>query len=178
MRSYIISGLSGSGKTTAAEYTTQLGYDTVSVGELVRREYNKQNPNESIGNFVLRRHEKDGRTVFVREALAEFDEQVADRDDTSAGVVIEGVHSYASAAAVRERFGETPVVWLQAPFSLRVQRCQQRNKRDTSEELFYRDLRELNAGMSTLAQPFGHEYHISNDRSPQALEERLDAIFA
>jgi cytidylate kinase len=176
VRSYVISGLSGSGKTTAGEYAERLGYDTVSVGETVRQAYDERSHSESVGEFVLRTHERNGRAAFVREALAELDQRPVRRNDATAGVVVEGVHNMTSVRAVRDRFGLTPVVWIRTPLSLRFRRCRQREERHTPVGLLDRDLRELNSGMSDLAAPFGHDYHVLNDGSRQVLEERLAAI--
>ena len=177
VRSFVISGLSGSGKTTAGEYAKRWGYDTVSVGDTVRQAYDEQDRDESVDEFVLRIHEESGRTAFVQEALTELDQRLVRRDDAPTGVVVEGVHSKTAVEAVRDRFGPTPVVWVRTPLPLRLQRCRRRDEGHTSADLLCRDLRELNSGMSDLAAPFGHDYHVLNDGLRQAFEERLAAIF-
>lgn len=177
MRSYIISGLSASGKTTAKEYAKRLGYETVSVGDTVRQAYDSQVRDESVAEFVGRIHEENGRAAFVRRTLTELDQRLARRDDAPAGVVIEGIQSNQSVEAVDDRFGSTPVVWIQTPLSLRLRRCRRRDDSHTSADLMCRDLRELNSGMSDLASPLGHEYHVVNDGLYRVFEERLSGIF-
>jgi len=177
VQSYIISGLSGSGETTAKEYAKRLGYETVSVGDTVRQAYHDQHWSESVGEFVQRIHEERGRAAFVQEAITELDQRLARHDDAPAGVVIEGIQSNTSVKAVRDRFGPTPVVWIQAPLSLRLRRCRRRDESHTSAGLLYRDLRELNSGMADLAAPLGHDYHVLNDGLHRTFKRRLAAVF-
>lgn len=68
-------------------------------------------------------------------------------------------------------------MWIRTPLSLRFRRCRQREERHTPADPLDRDPRELNRGISDLAAPFSHDYHVLNDGSRQALEERLAAVF-
>lgn len=177
MRSYIVAGLPGAGKTTAKRYAERAGYATASLGETVRRAYDDRGRDESIAEFVLRTHETAGRAAFAREAIADLEPRLAGRHDQLRGVVVEGAHSMASVRTVRRRFGRTSVVWIQAPVSLRLRRLRQRENGVTEGDLLQRDLRELNSGLSGLAAPSGHEYHVRNDGSRRALEQRLGTVF-
>lgn len=176
VRSYIVTGLSGSGKTTARRYAERCGYATVSLGDVVRRAYEDRGGDESTAAFVLRTHETAGRAQFAREAVATLDERLAG-DDTPTGVVVEGVHSTAAASVVRERFGDTPIVWIQAPQSLRLRRLCRRDNGHSTRALFRRDLRELDSGLADIASPLGHDRHVRNDHTQETFERRLDAVF-
>ncbi len=177
MRSYIISGLSCTGKTTARDHAERLGYLTASVGDVVRRAHAEADPDVPVAEFVLRVHERDGRAAFVREAVAELERRLSRRDESPAGVVVEGVHSPASVGVVRDRFGPTPVVWLRTPPSQRLDRCRQRGRDQSPRDLLRRDLREFDSGLAALATPCGHDVRIDNDGSCQQFERRLEAVF-
>lgn len=72
MRSYIISELSGSGKTTAREHAERRGYLAASVGDVVRRRYKAADPGVSVDEFVLQVHAAEGRAAFARAAVAQL----------------------------------------------------------------------------------------------------------
>lgn len=177
MRSYIVAGLPGAGKTTAKQHAERLGYIAVSLGETVRREYRSRDRDESTAEFVLQTHEAVGRAEYAREGVAELERRLADRDDEPSGVVVEGVHSQASVQTIRKRLGETSVVWVLTPQLVRLRRLRQREDGYTSADLLQRDLRELNSGLADLAAPLGHDYCVRNNGSRSSFERRLDAVF-
>ena len=177
MKVYTLSGLSGSGKTTAKAYADRLGYETVSVGATVRRAYRERGRAESIGEFVLRVHETDGRAQFTREAVTTLADRVSDRAESPEGIVVEGVHSPASVRTVRDEFGTGRVVWVHAPLAARLERLEQRESTCRPSGLLNRDLRELNSGLAELAAPFGHDYYLSNGGTREEFERQLDALF-
>lgn len=158
-------------------YAERLGYATVSLGEVVRQARQDRGHDDSTAEFVLRTHETAGRAQFAREAVADLKQQLADCDEPPAGVVVEGVQSRASVRSVQKAFGQTSVVWILAPQSLRLQRLRHREDGYTSQNLFQRDLRELNSGLSELASPLGHDYSVCNDGSLRQFKQRLDVIF-
>lgn len=177
MRVYAISGLSGSGKTTAKEHADRIGYETVSIGATVRRAYKERGRAESIGEFVLRVHEADGRAQFAREAIAALTEDRSGRSGPLERVVVEGVHSPASVRTVRETFGTVQVVWIHAPFTARLGRLDQREPDCRPLDVLTRDLRELNSGLAELAAPLGHDYCLLNGGTRGEFEQRLEALF-
>lgn len=93
------------------------------------------------------------------------------------GVVVEDVHSPSAVRYVREAFGWTPIVWIDAPQRLRLQRVRQRSE-DTLDDadLLQRNLRELNSGLSELAPPFGCDYVLNNDSSLAGFKTESAAI--
>ena len=177
MRVYAISGLSGAGKTTAREHADRIGYETVSIGATVRQAYEERGRAESIGEFVLRVHEADGRAQFTREAVATLAERRSSRSERSEGIVVEGVHSPASVRTVREAFGTVQVVWIHAPLTDRLGRLRQREPECRPSDVLTRDLRELNSGLAELAAPLGHDYCLSNGGTRDEFERRLEALF-
>jgi dephospho-CoA kinase len=172
VQSFILSGLSGAGKTTAKEYLAARGYETISVGDVVQKQYDKE-ATESVAEFVRRKHECEGLACFTKSAIATLERRVTEQTD---GVVIEGVHSASAVRCVREAFGWTPIVWIDAPQRLRLQRVRRRSE-DTLDhiELLQRDLRELNSGLSELTPPFGCDYVLNNDSSLAAFKTELAA---
>jgi cytidylate kinase len=178
VRSYVLSGLSGSGKTTARDHAERLGYLAVSVGDVVRRRYEATDPDVPVGEFVLRIHERESRAAFARDAVAALERRVTDRERPPTGVVAEGVHSPAAVGVVRRRFGPTPVVWIRASPSRRLDRCRHRDGNRSAAELLRRDLRELNSGLAALAAPTGHAHRVDNDGSRAQFRRRLELILA
>jgi dephospho-CoA kinase len=177
VRSFIIAGLPGAGKTTAKQYAEQLGYTGVSLGETVREAYEICGREESIAEFVLRTHETNGRAAFARQGVTTLKRHVANRDGEPSGVVVEGVHSPASVSTIREMLGETSVVWIVTPGSVRLERLRQREDGYATVDLLRRDLRELNSGMAELAAPLGHDCCVRNGGSRRSFERRLDSLF-
>ena len=173
MKSFVLSGLSGAGKTTAKEYLAARSYETISVGDVVQNQYDKE-ANESIAEFIRQKHEYKGLACFTKSAIATLNRRVTEQTD---GVVVEGVHSASAVRCVREAFGWTPIVWIDAPQRLRLRRVRQRSG-DTLDhaDLLQRDLRELNSGLSELAPPFGCDYVLNNDSSLAAFKAELAAI--
>lgn len=171
----MITGLSGSGKTTARRHAERSGYTTVSLGDAVRRAYTDRGGDESTAAFVARTHETMGKGQFAREAVTRLDRRLAD-EAAPAGVVVEGVHSTAAARVVRERLGHTPLVYVWAPLSTRLARLRRREGRRSAHALLRRDLRELNGGLDELSTPLGHDHRVRNDHTRARFERRLDDI--
>ncbi len=159
-------------------YTEQLGYVTVSLGEIVQREYKQHGkPEESVAEFVLRTHNDTGLEQFAREAVADLNRQLSDRTDDPTGVVVEGIHSKLSAQAIEKAFGATEVVFVHAAVPTRLRRLRERDGTCPEAELLRRDLRELNSGLAALTAPLEHEFHVRNDGSIDDFERQLDMIF-
>jgi dephospho-CoA kinase len=160
------------------QYTEQLGYVTVSLGEIVRRAYEQRGrPDESVAEFVVRTHAGTGLEQFAREAVADLNQQLSDRTDDPSGVVVEGIHSKPSARVVKETFGATDIVFIHAALSIRLRRLRKRDGACPEAELLNRDLRELNSGLGALTIPQEHEFYVCNNGALNEFERQLDVIF-
>ncbi|MFB6128093.1 MAG: AAA family ATPase [Halolamina sp.] len=177
MKAFALSGLAGVGKTTATEVAAEEGYPTVSVGDVVREEYDRCAPEASVGEFVVEMHAAEGVDCFARRAVAAVRERRTVADGVAPGVVVEGVHSVPSVRALREAFGSVTVVWIRAAFERRLDRLRDRDGGQDAAALLRRDLRELNCGLSALARPLGHDVLVENDGSLDAYRSRLREVF-
>jgi len=115
-----ISGLSGSGTTTAAKALAErLGYKLVSAGEIFRKMA------EEAGVDLIQFSKMAEEDFEIDRKIDEIQKDIAEKEDD---LVIEG---RLSARLVRADLR----IWLKAPFEVRVQRIAKRENR-SYEEVF------------------------------------------
>jgi Dephospho-CoA kinase len=170
----VVTGLSGVGKTTATRFAAERGYLTISVGDIVREEYDPSKT-ESIAEFNTRIHTEHGDDYFTQLAIERLYQRhdVNEHDD----VVIDSIQTVAARQAVSSALGPITIVWIHSPVADRVQRLRQRDMNPlTHEELLQRDLRELNYGLASFATPFGHDVCVTNDTTLEEFTRDIRAV--
>lgn len=174
MSTLVVTGLSGVGKTTATRLAAEAGYLTVSVGDIVREEYDSSKT-ESIAEFNTRIHTERGDDYFIRLAI----ERLYQRHDVDehVGVVIDSIQTVAARRAVSSALGPIKIVWIHSPVADRIQRLRQRDVNPLARRaLLQRDLRELNYGLASFATPFGHDVCVANDTTLEAFTRDIRAV--
>lgn len=150
MRVIGTAGLPGSGKGEAAEVAREKGIPVVTMGDVIRQECRDRglDPTEHHGRVATDLRAENGPTAIAKRSLPLVREALEESDT----VVVDGLRSMAEVEAFETEFGtEFTILSVEAPFEVRAQRLQQR-QRDKSaaeggESLEERDERELGFGM-------------------------------
>ena len=142
-----LTGMPGSGKSTIADGLKPKGYETISMGDAVRKEAERRGlkPSRlSLGRLMLELREKNGPG-----AIAEL---IRDQIDcTSSNVIlIDGVRSGDEIDVLR-KFGKVKLLAIHASIDTRFDFLQKRGRLDdprTKADFEERDNRELRVGIS------------------------------
>ncbi|EZQ06931.1 hypothetical protein CM19_06080 [Candidatus Acidianus copahuensis] len=133
----------GSGKTLFGNILKERGYQVVSMGDVLRKRYEKDAKiGERLMDYAKRIREIYGDGVVARLSLEEVDPKAK-------RVAFEGVRSLAEVEEFA-RLGNPIVVSVHSPPSLRYSRLMARQRSDDStkiEELKRRDYQEIAIGI-------------------------------
>lgn len=124
-----IVGMSGSGKSIAANYLTDLGYPKIHFGNLVRQEMTKRDiplTPEHEKHFREMIRQTEGADWVVRQVIAEL------RDLISAGqkrIILDGVYSWTEYKQLKHEFpGDLTFIAMIASKPLRYERVAKRSE--------------------------------------------------
>ncbi len=172
-------GLTGSGKTSAAEYISQKNIPKISFGDTIRRAMFNAGIEQTEDNerdFVLHLINK-GQTRFATEQTIP---QIHDLINSGQRrIVTDGSATLDEHKALLSEFpGNTTTIALVAPKNLRHRRLTDRPRHPlTAAAARSRDWAETEyeskAGPIALA-----DYYIINDGTPEILHQKLDAILS
>ena len=142
-----LTGMPGAGKSTIAEGLKSKGYETINMGNAVRRELKEKNlePTRSnLGKLMLELREKNGPG-----AVAELVKPEIENSDAKV-ILIDGVGSNEE-IEVLKKFGDVKLLAIHASTDTRFNFLQKRGRSDdpqTKEHFEERDNRELRVGIS------------------------------
>ncbi|RRJ33490.1 AAA family ATPase [Halocatena pleomorpha] len=139
-------GLPGSGKGEAATVARELGIPVVTMGDIIREECRARglDPADHHGAVAVALREEDGPTAIADRSVEHIHEAYADTDT----VLVDGIRSNDEVERFEEAFGEQfRLVAIKAPFDVRKERIDDRDRDSATESLEDRDRRELAFGM-------------------------------
>ncbi len=177
MESHIIAlvGLTGSGKSTAAELIGRMGYQRIRFGDVTDEELGKRKLEINEANERIVREEL--RQKYGMDAYAKLNRKKIDTFLKKGNVVIDGMYSMEEYLFMKSHYPERLyVVAVYASPDTRYSRLGSRKVRPlTREESWSRDLAEIKnlnkAGPIAMA-----DYTIVNDCPESELKKRVKEI--
>ncbi len=145
-----LGGMPGSGKSLVVEVAKELGYDIVTMGDVVREQTRLAGlePTPSnIGKVMLELRAKEGQYVIAKKCKPKIEQQPSSR------VLIDGLRSLYEADIFKEHFEGFTLVAVHAPPTVRFERLKIRGRSDDppNYEVFHeRDMRELGVGLGSV----------------------------
>lgn len=148
MRVVATTGMPGSGKSLAIDVAEQLGYEVVSMGDLVRQETRERGlpaEAESFAKVASEVRAKHGKGAWARPTVDRVEQLEAE------GVLVDGLRNLEELDILREELeAEVSVVAILASPDTRYARMLERERAEDAEDaegLRERDLRELGYGL-------------------------------
>ena len=143
-----ITGMPGSGKTSAARAMAELGYPVIAMGDVIREtavSLGMEPTREILGEIVRRIREVKGPEAVARGCLTKI------RSIRSPIVIVDGVRSLDEVRTFRREF-EVVLVAIHCPLETRFRRLSTRGRPDdprSIEDLRERDELELSIGLGS-----------------------------
>ncbi|PSN90031.1 hypothetical protein B9Q03_03375 [Candidatus Marsarchaeota G2 archaeon OSP_D] len=153
-------GLKGSGKSVLSEAAAELGYQVVSLGEVVRNELAKRVG--KINHASMKAFSVEIRKKMGPAAVAALSAELVKEDTPK--VVFDGLRSMDEYLFFKQKFGRCVLVAVHASPKTRFSRLTTRSKPDdpkTFEEFEQRDQVELALGLGSLMVLA--DYHLVNE---------------
>ena len=142
-----ITGMPGSGKTTASDVVREMGYPIVSMGDIIRAETERRGlePNpENVGRVMLMLREEEGAEAVARRVIPKA------LSLQSRLVLIEGIRSLHEVEEFRRRLPNFRLIAIHASPKTRFRRLYMRGRSDDPKNwnvFMERDMRELSVGL-------------------------------
>jgi len=166
----------GSGKSVAASVLKELGVRVISMGDVVRQNYEKyKRPNESILEFALRIRKERGKGV-VAELVLETIRNESNKEEKV--IAIEGVRCMEEVNIFKKYFNNVIIVSIHAPPRIRYMRIMNRFREDDPkvlEEIIARDNKELELGIGNVIAM--SDYIIINDKDLESFKRSCRELF-
>jgi dephospho-CoA kinase len=166
-----LTGMPGSGKSLAVIAAQELGYDVVTMGDVIREETAKKglelNP-ANVGKVMLELRAKDGDTVIAQKCVPKIEARKNKK------VMIDGIRSLAEADTFKNHFAKFVLVGVHASPELRFNRLSTRGRSDdpkTYAVFHERDMRELRVGLGNAIALA--EFLVINDDGIDMLKSRV-----
>lgn len=169
-----LAGMPGAGKSLVVEAAKGLGYDVVTMGDVIREETTKcgleLNP-KNVGKVMLQLRAESGDRVIAEKCIPKIREKKAKK------IVVDGLRSYVEVDTFKKFLANFVVVTVHASPKMRFKRLSSRGRSDDpkSWEVFEeRDLRELSVGIGNAIALA--EYVIINDGTKEILNARTAEV--
>jgi dephospho-CoA kinase len=166
-----LTGMPGSGKSLVVKNAQELGYDVVSMGDVIREETAKKglelNP-VNVGKVMLELRAANGNNVIAEKCVPKIEQKQKQK------IVIDGIRSLVEADVFKNHFAKFVLVAVHAPPQMRFSRLSTRGRSDdpkTFEVFHERDMRELSVGLGN-AIAYA-EYLVINDDNIDMLKCRV-----
>ena len=173
-RLILITGMTGSGKTTLASYAKEHGYRVTTMGDVIRdlaRERGLEPTPRNLG-LVAKGIRREGGDAAVAERCIE-----KLRREDAARVVVDGIRSMEEVKAFRDAFSDILLLAVHSSPRTRFLRLKRRGRSDdprSLEDFSRRDRRELGFGVgSTIALA---DHMIVNEDSLQELKRAFEGL--
>jgi len=170
-------GLTGSGKTTAVEHFTSLGFPKVYFGGVIydaMAEAGVPKGEENEKTFRLEIREKEGNDFIVKRII----KQIHDLADAGQHrIIADGIYTWDEYKAIKHEFpGETTVIAITAPKHLRYRWLEHREDRPQTPVISAaRDHNEIETlqkgGPIAMA-----DFFVANNEDVEHFYKQLDAI--
>jgi dephospho-CoA kinase len=161
----------GSGKSLVVEAAKQLGYEVVTMGDVIRGETAKRglDPTPSnVGKVMLELRATGGAGVVADKCLPKIDETQGPK------VVVDGLRSHVEAEVFKTRLAHFTLIAVHSSPQTRFERLFTRGRSDDPKtwEVFHeRDMRELGVGIGNAIALA--EYIIINDGTKEDLNPKV-----
>lgn len=166
-------GLPGSGKGEAATVARELDIPVVTMGDVIREACRARglDPADHHGEVAVALREEDGATAIADRSLQRIREAYTNNDT----VLVDGIRSDIEVERFKEAFGEEfRLLAITAPFDVRKERIDDRDRDNATESLEERDQRELDFGMDVAID--NADITIENTNSIEVYYERIQAL--
>lgn len=161
-----LTGMPGSGKSTASETLAGFGLPVVSMGNAVRSEMRKQGieiNDLNLREFAAKSREKYGPDYVIKLVSSELEKAFVSSDS----VVLDGARNIAEIGFLKKASYNVYLIAIVADKGTRYDRMLKRHNKsdsDSVEGLAARDLKELGFGVSELIAL--SDYYIVNNSNP------------
>ena len=169
-----LTGMPGSGKSLVVKTAQELGYDVVTMGDIIREETAKKglelNPS-NVGKVMLELRTKNGDNVIAKKCFPKIEGRQNQK------MIIDGIRSLVEADTFKNHFAKFILVGVHASPQLRFNRLSSRGRSDDPKTyvVFHeRDMRELSVGLGNAIALA--EYLVINDDNIDTLKSRVKEI--
>lgn len=171
MTMVFITGLAGSGKSTAASILRSMGFSVFEISDAIKKEMKSNGIEltpESIEHYTLLEKRKRGKG-FAAIATARL------AAHASGNVAVIGFRSKDELAAARRIIGGAPLVLITAPYAARRSRVQSRKTMRMKEgELKMKDRSNIRMGMRAVMREA--DYIVSNTGTTKDLRQNMRRV--
>lgn len=169
-----LTGMPGAGKSLVVKTAQEIGYTTVTMGDVIREETVNRglelNP-QNVGKVMLELRDIGGENIIAEKCIPKIESK------ENSKIIIDGIRSYAEVEVFQKHFAKFTLVVVHAPPQTRFNRLSNRGRSDDpkSWEVFYeRDIREIGVGVGKAIALA--EYVIINDDSIDTLNKRAKKV--
>jgi dephospho-CoA kinase len=166
-----LTGMPGSGKSLVVKAAQELGYDVVTMGDVIREETAKKglelNP-ANVGKVMLELRAANGHNVIAEKCVPKIEHEQNPK------VIVDGIRSLVEANTFKSHFSKFVLIAVHAPPTLRFTRLSNRGRSDdpkTFDVFHERDMRELGVGLGNAIALA--EFLIINDNNIDTLKSRV-----
>ncbi len=169
-----LTGMPGSGKSLVVEASRELGYDVVTMGDVIREETAKRGLEpipSNVGKVMLELRKIGGDAVVAEKCIPKITQKTSQR------IIVDGLRSFIEANVFKKRLSNFVLVTVHSSPQTRFTRLSTRGRSDDPKtwEVFHeRDMRELSVGIGNAIALAEHV--IINDGTKEALNVRVAEI--
>lgn len=169
-----LTGMPGSGKSLFVAAAQGLGYEVVTMGDVIREETAKRGLDlspQNVGKVMLQLRTEGGDKIIAEKCIPKIENSKAKK------IIVDGLRSYVEADTFKRRLANFVLVTVHASPHTRFQRLRTRDRSDDPKnwEVFEeRDMRELGVGIGNAIALA--EYVIINDSTKEILTARTREV--
>ncbi len=169
-----LTGMPGSGKSLVVETAKTIGYEVVTMGDVIREETTKRglelNP-KNVGKVMLQLRAEGGDRVIAERCLPKIGQKKSKK------IIIDGLRSHIEVDTFKKALTNFVMLTVHASPQARFERLSTRARSDdpkTWEVFEERDMRELRVGIGDAIALA--EYVIINDSTKEVLNVRTTEV--
>ena len=172
MKVLAITGLAGSGKTTAIDAIKDMGL-VIIMGDIVREEAKKRNLKytaNNLGKIAKELRKKEGPDIIAQKCIDLI------KNQNQEVIIIDGIRSIFEVNAFR-KYWKFPIISIVADEKLRLKRLFERSRSDdpkSIEEIKERDNREVKFGLKEVLKVA--DYRILNNSTIADLKKNTKEL--
>lgn len=169
-----LTGLPGSGKSTAAEVFSKMGFEVMELSGVIKEEMQRRGvtvTNESLEEFANRMKKENGRDVFA----VMMGEKLRKRNDSN--ILVVGFRSLQEFETMERIVGEDlPLIVVSTPQKLRFKRLSERKNLPIKSLDAFMMREKSNIQMGILDLMERADFIVSNSGSREELKESIDDL--